>query len=37
MHISTLRDDGDYSIEFVVCEPVESDGGFYRVEIEVYM
>ena len=37
MHISTLCDDGDYSTQFVVYQPVESDGGFYRVEIEVYM
>ena len=37
MHISTLCDDGDYSTQYVIYQPVESDGGFYRVEIEVYM
>ena len=37
MHISTLCDDGDYSTQYVIYQPVESDGGFFRVEIEVYM
>ncbi len=37
LHISTLRDDGDYNTQYVIYQPVESDGGFYRVEIEVYM